>query len=72
MKIEIKVKPRAKKTAVEKQLDGSFIVRVKEPATEGKANEAVIEAIAEYFSVPKSQIKIIRGNSNRKKLIEIG
>lgn len=71
MKLAIKVKPHAKKTAVEQQPDGSFIVRVKEPATEGKANEAVIEAIAEFFKAPKRTVKIVRGHTSRNKIVEL-
>jgi uncharacterized protein YggU (UPF0235/DUF167 family) len=37
----------------------------------GKANEAVVELLAKYFSVPKSSVKVLRGQSSRKKLVEI-
>lgn len=71
MKIELRVKPGAKQTAVEKQSDGMFVVKVKERAQEGKANEAVIQAVAEHFGVPKFAVEIIRGHASRNKLIEI-
>ena len=71
MKIELRVKPVAKKTVVEKQANGTFVVKVKEPAKEGRANQAVIEAMAEYFSVPKRSVAIVRGHTSRNKLIEI-
>lgn len=71
MKIEVSVKAGAKKTGVEKQTDGFYIVTVKEPAREGKANEAVVKALAEYFDIPKSAVTLIRGSSARRKLFEI-
>jgi uncharacterized protein (TIGR00251 family) len=71
MKIEVRVRPGAKRAAVETQANGALLVRVKEPAIEGRANEAVIEAIAEHFAVPKSSVTILRGHSNRNKLVEI-
>ena len=70
MKIEVRVKPGSKTAAVEKRADGTFLVRVKERAVEGQANQAVIEAVAEYFDVPKSLVKIIRGQTNRNKILE--
>lgn len=51
--------------------DGSFIVRLKSPPVDGKANRELIELIAEKFDVSKSQIQIKSGLSSRKKLILI-
>lgn len=71
MKIEIRVKPAAKKTEVEKQADGTYLVKVKEPADKGKANQAVIEVIAEYFAVPKQNVTIICGQTSRHKIVNL-
>lgn len=37
----------------------------------GEANEAVIELLADFFSVPPSKIHIRSGNKSTHKLIEI-
>lgn len=71
MKLKIIVKPNARKTAVEKLADGSWKVSVNAPPTEGKANEAVIEALAQHFKVPKSAVHILHGGHGRKKLVVI-
>jgi hypothetical protein len=71
MKIYIKVKPKSKKEFVKKIDDTHYVVAVSEPPTEGKANNAVIEALAEFFQTPKSQIFIISGKSSRQKIVEI-
>ncbi len=47
------------------------MVSVHAPTQEGKANKALIELLADYFSVPKTSVKIIRGQTGRRKLIEI-
>lgn len=70
-KISLTVKPNARHAGVEKISDTEFRVAVRAPAQEGAANRAVIEALAEFFAVPKSTIRIVRGQSSRKKLIEI-
>jgi len=72
LKIWVTVKPQAKKEAVKKIAGGEYIVFVRAPAREGKANQALIEALADYFSVAKSSIRIVRGQSGRRKLVEIG
>lgn len=70
-KLWISVKPQAKTAGVKKISDGEYSVSVRAPAREGKANEAVIELLAEYFSMPKSAIRIIRGQKARRKLVEL-
>ena len=56
---------------MKKLADGEYSVSVRAPAREGKANEAVIELLAKHFFVPKSFVKIIRGQTARRKLVEI-
>ena len=70
MKIQVKVKPNSKTEEVSQEGD-SFIVKVKEPPKEGKANQAVIKLLAEYFCVPQSQVRILSGFRSRNKVIEV-
>jgi len=70
--ITVRVKPGSKKgPLVQAALDGSLLVYVREPAVEGRANKAVIKLLAEYFKVPKSQVKIVRGYTIRQKIVRI-
>lgn len=71
MKIFVKVKPGAKNERVMKIDDAHFVVSVKEPPVEGKANEAIIRVLSDYFHVPKSQIRILKGVQSKNKVIEI-
>jgi uncharacterized protein (TIGR00251 family) len=70
MKISVKVFPNSKTEEVVKEGD-RFLVRVKEPAKEGKANRAVIKLLADHFDVSQSSIIILSGFKNRNKIIEI-
>lgn len=70
MKISVKVKPRAKVEKIEEK-DGSLIVFVKAEAKEGKANEAVVKALAAHFGVAKSRVRLVSGARNKTKLFEI-
>ncbi len=71
MKIFVKAKPRSKETRVEKIDETHFVVAVKEPPVEGKANRAILEALALYFSLPVSRLKIVSGYTSREKVIEL-
>jgi uncharacterized protein (TIGR00251 family) len=70
VKIQVKVKPNSKTEELVREGD-SFIVKVKEPAREGRANQAVVELLAEHFKVPKSQVTILHGLRSRNKIIEV-
>jgi hypothetical protein len=70
MKIQVKVKPNSRSEEVSREGD-SFIVKVKEPPREGKANQAVIRLLANHFGVPKSQVRILVGFSSKTKVIEV-
>ena len=70
MKIRVRVVPNSKIEGVIKEGDG-FLVKVKEPAKQGRANRAVIKLLAEYFGVPQRQIAISGGFSSRNKVIDI-
>jgi len=71
MKIFVRVKPRARQKKIERVGKNQYVVSVKEPPQEGKANYALIKALAEYFGVPRTQIKILRGVTSRQKCVEI-
>ena len=70
MKIQVKVKPNSRTEDVSLEGDG-FIVRVKEPPREGKANQAVITLLAEHLGVPKSRVRILSGFRSKNKVIEV-
>lgn len=71
MKVSIRVKANARKNEV-KQIDPNrYEVRVTAPPVEGKANEKVIELLAEYFGKPKRCVTILRGETSKNKIIEI-
>jgi uncharacterized protein (TIGR00251 family) len=70
MKIQVKVKPGSKTEELSREGD-SFLIKVKEPAREGRANQAVIKLLAEHFSVRKSQVRILSGFRSRNKVIEV-
>ncbi|MCJ7669022.1 MAG: DUF167 domain-containing protein [Dehalococcoidia bacterium] len=70
MKIQIKVKPNSKTEELSREGD-SFVVKVKEPPKEGKANQAVIKLLAEHFGVPQSQVRILSGLRSKNKVVEV-
>ena len=71
MILDIRVRANAKQNKVGGEIAGRLIIFVQAPAVDGKANEAVLKVLAEHFEVRPRDIKIIRGETNRDKTIEI-
>jgi uncharacterized protein (TIGR00251 family) len=69
--IDIKVIPRAGKTAIAGTRDNALLVRLAAPPVEGAANESLIELLARTFQLPKRQIAIIAGDKSRTKKVKI-
>jgi uncharacterized protein len=69
--LEVTVKPGAKAPGIVVAADGSVIVRVRERALEGKANEAVRKALAAALDRPPSAVRLVHGATARRKRFEI-
>jgi uncharacterized protein (TIGR00251 family) len=69
--LSIKVKPNAKMQEIRQAEDGSWIVHLKSPPVDGKANEELIKLLAKTFKVSKSCVRIKAGAGGRSKLVEI-
>jgi uncharacterized protein len=71
IKKQVKVKPNAKKQQLTTELDGSLTAYLKSPPVDGNANKELVQLLATFFNVSKSDIAIKSGLSDRMKLIEI-
>lgn len=71
MIIYLKVKPNSKFENVEKINDKNFVVHIKKPPIENKANKELIKILTKFFGIPKSQINIIKGLKSKNKIIEV-
>lgn len=70
MRINVRVIPRAKFNQVDVQPDGLVRVHTTTAPTDGKATNDVIKMLADYYKVPKTSIKLIRGATSRDKVFE--
>ena len=78
MKIFVQAKPFSRVEKVEKiappesrPTEQHFIVAVKEPPLEGKANQAIARALANYFNLPRSRVTLVSGFASKNKTFEI-
>lgn len=71
MKIQVIAHPNSKKTKIEQDLLGNLHVYVSQPPLEGKANKAIVDALAHYFKVKRSFVILLSGEKSKTKLFQI-
>ncbi len=67
----VRVQPRASKDEIAGEMGGELKVRLRAPAVEDRANEALVEFLAELLKTSRSAVSILSGERSRLKRIEI-
>jgi uncharacterized protein YggU (UPF0235/DUF167 family) len=70
VKVAVVVKPGSRKPGVTVE-NGELVLRVRERAIEGAANQACVEALAKEFKVAPSKITLTRGARSKHKVFTI-
>ncbi len=71
LRFRVRVTPGAKKAGIGGTHDGALKVAVHTAPENGKANQAVIKAIAKQLGTSKSRVVILAGQTARVKSIEV-
>jgi uncharacterized protein len=69
--IRVKITPRSSRNQIAGKERDFYKVKVTSAPVEGKANDALIELLAEELDVPKREIEIVSGKTGRLKTIRI-
>ena len=64
--IKLKIIPNSFKNEFIK-IDGGIKLKITAPPVDNKANKFVIEFLAKNFKIPKTSIKIIKGETSKEK-----
>ena len=67
----VRVQPRASKDEIAGEMAGTIKIRLQAPALDGRANEALIEFLADLLKTPKGAVRILSGERSRVKRLEI-
>jgi uncharacterized protein (TIGR00251 family) len=70
-RIELRIVPRASRTAVDGVRAGRLLVRVTAPPVDGAANDAVVTLLASALDMPRSAVRIVAGQTHRNKTVEV-
>ena len=67
----VRVQPRASKDEIAGEIGGALKVRLRAPALEDRANEALEDFVAELLKTPRAAVRILGGERSRTKRLEI-
>jgi uncharacterized protein YggU (UPF0235/DUF167 family) len=71
MRVTIRVRPGAGRTAVGGSFDDALIVRVSARAVDGQATEAALAAVARAFGVRRRAVTLVSGATSRTKVVDV-
>lgn len=71
IRITVRVIPNASKSEIVGKELGVWKVRLAAPPVDGKANEELINFLAEEYGCAPSLITIVKGHSSKTKIVEL-
>jgi uncharacterized protein (TIGR00251 family) len=70
-RVRLRVSPGSRKTELAGRHGDAWKVRVAAPPEGGRANEAVLELLAERVGLPRRALSIVSGQKARDKVVEM-
>jgi uncharacterized protein (TIGR00251 family) len=67
----LRVTPGARRSEVVGRHGDGWKLRVAAPAERGRANDAVVDLLAERLGVPRSALTLVSGHASRDKVVEL-
>ena len=70
-RLSVRVTPNARRDEIAGWVGDDLKVKVRAPALEGRANEALCEFVARELGLPRGAVALARGAKSRSKLLEV-
>jgi uncharacterized protein (TIGR00251 family) len=70
-RLRLRVAPGAARAGVVGRHGEAWKVRVAAPPEAGRANDALVELLAETLSLPRGSVTIVSGHAARDKIVEL-
>ncbi|PYS86751.1 MAG: YggU family protein [Acidobacteria bacterium] len=71
VKFTVRVIPRSSRTEIFGEHDGALKIKLRSPPVDGAANDELIRFLSKTFSVSRSDIEIISGQTTRTKRVSV-
>jgi uncharacterized protein (TIGR00251 family) len=71
VRFTVRAQPRASRTEIAGAYGDSVKIRLTAPPVEGAANAELIAFLAKKLGVPKSAVRVVKGERGREKVVEV-
>ena len=65
----VQVQPRASRDAIEGEHGDALKIRLTAPPVDDRANQALVQLLAERLNVPRAAVRIVAGEKSRRKRV---
>ena len=69
--LTLQVQPRSSRDAVVGEREGAVLIRLRAAPVDGEANAALQRFLADRLGVPRSSVRLVRGQSGRRKQVAV-
>ena len=69
--LTVRVSPNARRSGFDGLFNDALRVALHAPPVDGKANDALIDFLSDFFDIRKSAVKILSGATNRMKRLSL-
>jgi uncharacterized protein (TIGR00251 family) len=69
--LRVKAFPKSERNRIVGVRNGELVVRIQAPAVKGQANKELLRFLSKALSVPKSEMRIVFGETSRHKVIRL-
>jgi uncharacterized protein (TIGR00251 family) len=70
-RLRLRVAPGAAQAGIVGRHGGAWKLRVAAPAEAGRANDAVVQLLADTLAMPRSAVTLVSGHAARDKIVEL-
>jgi uncharacterized protein len=71
VRLTVRVHPRSSRNELRSESAGDVEIWTTAPPADGRANDAVCRAVAEWLAVPATDVRIVAGHRSRSKIVEV-
>ena len=70
-RVRLRVSPGARRTGVVGRYGDAWKIRVAAPAESGRANDAVVQLLADTLALAPASVRLVSGRGARDKIVEL-
>lgn len=71
VRLHLFIQPKSSKNEIVGPHNGELKIKITAPPTDGEANAGVVEFLSKILKIPKRDIVITKGHTNRHKVVEV-